>query len=461
MNETKIKKRGLFGAVDMRDGPVFSSMLKYVVPIVLSGILQSLFSAADIAVVGNFAGTSAVAAVGATSAIISFLVTVSISISSGVSIVLSRAIGAGDEQRIKRTVGTSAVLALVLGLTTAVAGVVFARPLLRLTGCPLAIMDGAVLYMRIYFLGLPATLLYNFLSPLLSLNGDTVRPFIYLAASGVLNVCLNLLFVIGLGMSVAGVAIATVISLYVSLLLLFIRITHIEGACRFSLCTLVFSFGTLRKILYYGVPSSVSGAASAFSSIYIQTIINSYGEAAISGNTAAGNLETFMFTALGAFYSAIPAFMGQNIGAGKRDRVIKVVRVGTLMTLAVGLIFGLLGSLFGGSLLSVYVPDSPEAIAFGMIRIKHILALGLVCSVTYAVGAINVGFGFSVFNGIVDLSSVCILRVIWLSLIYPLHPSAAMIYVCFPLGWALVIPLAGVRAFLGCRACKRGAALSL
>ena len=440
----------------MKDGPIFSSMLRYVIPIVLSGILQVFFNAADIAVVGNFSGTSTVAAVGAASAIISLVLASSISLSSGVSIVLARAIGAGDEHRIRRTVGTSAVLSFSLGVLVSAVAIIFAPQFLRMTGCPADILDAAVLYMRIYFLGLPANMLYNFLSPLLTLNGDTVRPFVYLAVSGAVNVALNLLFVLGFGIDVLGVAIASLVSIVLSFVLLFIRIRRLDGPCRFTFRPFVVSPGTLRKILYYGVPSAVGGTASAFAGVYVQAIVNSYGQAGISGNTAAGNVDGFMFTALNAFYATIPAFMGQNLGAGNRERVMKVARVGALMTVATGLLFALAALFFGENVLAIYIPDSPEAIDFGMIRLRHLMLLGPLCAMTYVVGAVNVGFGYSVYQSVVDLASVCLLRVVWIAFVYPLYPTPEMLYVCYPIGWLIVVPVAGIRAFLGYRACKRG-----
>ena len=458
----KIKKKSLFsGNVNMLEGSVTKSMIAFVIPLILSGILQSLFNAADIAVVGNFAGKEAVAAVGATSVIITFLVNVSVTLATGVNVILSRAIGAGDEHRIKRTVGTSFFVSLALGVLIAILGELLAYPLLELTGCPENIRDDAALYMRVYFIGVPATMFYNFMSSVVRLNGDSTRPFIYLSISGVTNVVLNLVFVIGFGMAVAGVAIATVISLYLSAVLLLIRILRIDGACRLDLKRLTFSTATFTKIMRYGIPSSVSTAASAISSMYIQSIVNSYGDVGISGNTAAVSIETFMFSVFGAIYGAIPAFMGQNIGAGNRERTMKVLRVGAIMTLAVGLVFGLVSGLFGKALLSLYLPNDPDAISFGLIRVRYILTLAMLCAATYIIGASIQSFGYTTFQMVYDLVATCALRVVWLAFIYPLNPTPEMLYVCFPLSWVIVIAVAGAYNAVICRRYMRGATVDL
>ena len=455
-------KKNLFSQhVDMLHGPLVRSMIIFMVPMLLSALLQSLFSAADIAVVGNYSGKEAVAAVGASAVIISFIVNVSISLSTGVNIILSRAIGMNDEARIKRTVGTTAVLSLSLGVSVALLGALLTEPLLLLTGCPENIRAAAALYLRVYLIGVPATMFYNFMSPLITLNGDSTRPFVYLAISGVTNVVLNLVFVAVFGMGVFGVALATVISLYLSAILLLIRVTQIEGACRFLPRNFAFSLYTLRKILQYGIPSSISCAASVVASMYIQTIVNSYGDVGISGNTAASSIEAFMFSTFGVLGAAIPAFLGQSIGAGDRKRSIRVVRIGLLMTLTVGLLFSSVALLFGRPLLSIYLPDSPEALEFGLVRLKRIMALGVFCSVTYVTMAIMNSFGHTLYQMICDLTFTCVLRVLWLAFVYPKAPKIEMLYVVYPLAWILVCLVSGTVSVVVLFRYKRGGEVNL
>jgi len=445
----------------MLHGPVARSMLIFMIPMVLSAILQSLFSAADIAVVGNFAGKEAVAAVGATTSVITFIVSVSISLATGVNIILSRAIGMGDEPRMRRTVGTAMVLSLSLGTLLSLVGILVTYPLLKLTNCPENIRDLAALYMRIYLLGVPATMFYNFMSPVLTLNGDSTRPFIYLSISGVTHVALDLVFVAGLGMDVAGVALSTVISLYLSAVLLFIRITRIDGPCRITLSSFSFSFYTFGKILEYGVPSSISSATSAISSMYIQTIVNGFGDVGISGNTAAASLESFMFSIFGVLGGAIPAFMGQAIGADNRERVFKILKVGFIMTVGIGVVFGGVAALFGEGLLRIYLPSAPESVGFGLIRIRHIMMLAPLCAATYVLSAMMYSFGHTVLQMVCDIAFYCGLRVVWLALIYPMNPKPEMLYVSFPLTWVAVILVSSVFALFVVRSYKRGADVKL
>ncbi len=452
-----MKKKILFSNnVNMLEGSVAKSMIAFIIPLVLSGILQSLFNAADIAVVGNFSGKEAVASVGATSVIITFLVNVSIALATGVNVLLSRAIGASDKQRINRTVSTTFVISIALGVLIALLGELLAYPLLDLTGCPENVREGAAVYMRIYFVGVPAMMFYNFMSSVVRLNGDSARPFIYLVVSGVANVLLNLLLVIALDMGVAGVAIATVVSVYISAIMMLIRILRIEGDCRLDFKRLNFSFASFGKIMRYGIPASVSTAASAISSMYIQSIVNSYGDIGISGNTAATSIESFMFSVFGALYGAIPAFMGQNIGAGNKERTMKVLRVGLLLTLGVGVVFGFAAGVFGEQLLSLYLPNDPEAIEFGIVRLRFITMLAVLCAATYVIGASIQSFGYTTFQMIYDLAATCALRVVWLAFIYPLNPTPEMLYISFPMSWVVVIIVAGIYNAVVCRRYIRG-----
>lgn len=455
------KKSFFTQSVDMLHGPVVRSMIIFMIPMMLSAILQSLFSAADIAVVGNFASKESVAAIGTTTSVINFLVGVSISLSAGVNIILSRAIGMADEHRMRRTVGTATVLSLSLGVLLAVVGILVTYPLLRLTSCPDNIIDQAALYMRLYLISMPASLFYNFLSPVVTLNGDSTRPFIYLSVSGVANVVLNLIFVVGFGMDVVGVALATVISLYLSAFLLLLRITRVEGACRLNLRNLNFSWYTFRKILQYGIPSSISGATSCISSMYIQTIVNAYQDVGISGNTAAASLEGFMFSIFGVLGGAIPAFMGQAIGADDRARVFKILKVGLLMTVSVGVLFGFIAAFLGEALLSIYLPGEEEAIAFGLIRLRHIMMLSVLCAVTYVQSAMMFAFGRTVLQMVNDLCFYCAFRVVWLAVIYKLHPCPEMLYLTFPVSWLCVCLVMGVACFIVLRDYKRGAVAKL
>ena len=312
-------------SADLTSGPMLQKIILFSVPLAASSILQLLFNAADVVVVGRFAGSTALAAVGSNGALINLLVNLFVGLSLGANVVAARCFGARDEKGVQDTVHTAVALGLVSGVLLAVVGFCTARGLLELMSCPEDVIGLSALYLKIYFIGMPMTMLYNFSSALLRAVGDTKRPLYCLAAAGVINVVLNLVFVIGFSMSVAGVALATIISQTVSALLVTGMLVREEGALRLDLRRLAFHAGTLKQILLIGLPAGLQSTVFSLSNVVIQSSINSFGSMVVAGNSASSNLEGFVYTAMNAFAQAAVTFTSQNMGAHDLNRVNKGV----------------------------------------------------------------------------------------------------------------------------------------
>lgn len=424
--------------IDMTGGPLPSSLIAYAAPLVLTSMLQILYHAADIAVVGNFGSETGVASIGATTPIINFLVNVFINIATGANILLARYRGARDTENVKRTISTTYVFSLILGVVIMGVGMLFAKPILLLTDCPDNVLGGAITYMKIYMIGVPAAMFYNFMSFVLRSMGDSKRPFIYLTLSGITNVILNCVFVIAFNMDVAGVAIATVVSQYLSAVLLFIRLVRFRDENRLYPLSAKINMPTLAKVVRYGMPSAISGASFSFSNIIIQSAINTYGDAAMAGNTAASNIESlFLFSITTPLCQTAAAFIGQNIGAGNRDRCVKIARQLYLIGSAFVAALGAFVLIFNREMLSLFVPGNEAAIDFGVIGMD----LRMWVCVVYVVLSISNGvmqaFGYTMYQMINSLVGIVGIRLIWMLLIYPIPAvtSPFGLFVCYPITW--------------------------
>lgn len=376
--------------IDMCSGKLLPKILTFALPLMCSSVLQLLFNAADIVVVGKFAGDNSLAAVGSNAALINLMVNLFVGLSVGANILAARYTGAGNREGLRQTVHTSMLLALLSGILLAVVGVITARPLLHLMQVPDSILPLAALYLRIYFLGMPAAMLYNFGAALLRSVGDTRRPLYYLIAAGIVNVALNLLLVIVFQLDVAGVAIATVVSQCLSAFLVVRCLMHEEGDIRLELRELRITLPRLGQILEIGIPSGIQGVAFSLSNVIIQASINGFGETVISGNTAASNIEGFIYVACNAFCQANMAFTSQNYGAGKLER---------LKPIALYILCGLMD------------------VIVGSIR----------------------GIGYSITPMIVTLLGACAFRVVWIATIFrvPRFHTPETIYWSYPISWAL------------------------
>ncbi len=351
--------------MNMCEGPLAGKMMIFTIPLMFSGILQLLFNAADTIVVGRYAGKEALAAVGSTTSLINLLVNMFMGLSVGANILISRYYGAKKEEDIRETVHTSITVAALAGVILAVLGNLFAKPILILMGSPADVVELAAIYVKIYFAGMPVILIYNYGAAILRAIGDTKRPLYYLTAAGVVNVVLNLIFVIGLKLSVAGVALATVISQCVSVGLLLNCMCKMEGSCRLELKKLGMNKEKAWLLLRHGLPAGLQGSVFSFSNVLIQSSINSFGSVAMAGSSAASNIEGFVYTAMNSFQQTALCFTSQNLGGGKYDRIPKVLRNSLLMVALVGIVMGGGCYIFGRQLLGVYSSDT-EVIAYGI-----------------------------------------------------------------------------------------------
>ncbi len=343
--------------IDMCNGPLLGKILRFAVSLMLSGVLQLFFNAADIVVVGRFTGHTALAAVGSTGALINLLINVFVGLSIGTNVLVARYYGAQDAKQLSETVHTSVLTSLVSGVILIAVGVAFAEPLLTLMGTPEDVLGQAALYMRIYFVGMPAMMLYNFGAAILRSVGDTKRPLYFLTIAGVVNVILNLFFVIVFHLGVAGVAIATVISQVISAGLVTICLMKTNASYRLELHKLHIYKDKFFGMMRVGLPAGMQGAVFSISNVLIQSSINSFGSTVMAGSTAAANIEGFVYTAMNAFYQTALSFTGQNMGAKKYDRVAKILRICILCVTVTGVVLGCGAYLLGTPLLSIYTSD--------------------------------------------------------------------------------------------------------
>lgn len=420
--------------MDMCNGPIFKKLLIFALPLMLSGILQLLFNAADIVVVGKFTGSHALAAVGSTGALINLFVNVFIGFSIGTNVLVAQYFGARDEKNVQETVHTSILLGIVGGFILIVAGIVFAKPMLEWMDTPDNVLEHAVLYMRIYFVGMPAMLVYNFGAAILRAIGDTKRPLYYLLSAGVINVVLNLFFVIVLDMGVAGVAAATVASQVVSAVLIVRCLMQSEGIYRLNLHELKLHRKKLIRIVQIGLPAGLQGAVFSLSNVLIQSSVNSFGSVAMAGNTAAGNIEGFVYTSMNAIYQTALSFTSQNVGGGRQDRIPKIIFQCMAIVIVIGAVMGNLAYQCGPFLLGIYSSD-PEVIQFGMSRMQIICQWYFLCGIMDVAVGILRGLGYSVIPMLVSLTGACGLRVLWIFTVFAWKHSLFVLYLSYPITW--------------------------
>lgn len=421
---------------DLTSGPMLKKIILFSLPLAASSILQLLFNAADVIVVGRFAGSTALAAVGSNGALINLLVNLFVGLSLGANVVAARCFGAKDDRGVEQTVHTAVTLGFTGGILLAVVGFFAARGLLELMSCPEDVIDLSTLYLKIYFIGMPMSMLYNFSSALLRAVGDTKRPLICLASSGVINVVLNLFFVIVFQMSVAGVALATIISQTVSAIMVTIMLTKEQGALHLDLHKLGFHKGVLTQILRIGLPAGLQSTVFSLSNVVIQSSINSFGSIVVAGSSAAGNIEGFVYTGMNAFAQAAVTFTSQNIGARKYENIDRVMRNCLLCAATVGLVMGGGTVLAGNQLLRFYSTDA-TVIAAGMERLRIVCGAYLLCGIMDVLASSLRGLGYSVLPMVVSLIGSCLLRLVWIVTIFPLNRVPSMLYISYPISWLL------------------------
>lgn len=424
--------------MDMCNGPIFSKIVTFAIPLMLSGILQLLFNAADIIVVGRYAGSESLAAVGSTSSLINLLVNVFIGLSIGANVLVARFFGGHNHKDLEETVHTAMLLAAVSGAALIVIGVVLAAPLLELMGTPEDVLPLAVLYMRIFFIGMPATLVYNFGGAILRGIGDTKRPLYFLFTAGIINVLLNLVFVIRFSMGVAGVALATVIAQCVSAALIVQCLIRSDGSYRLNIKRLRIVKPKLKAIVKIGFPAGLQGAIFSVSNVLIQSSVNSFGSVAMAGNTASANIEGFIYTSMNAVYQTALSFTSQNFGAKQYKRMTRILLYCLGLVTFVGVVMGSGAVLIGRELIGVYSSD-PQVIQFGMYRLVIIGSTYFICGwMETVVGGLR-GMGYSVVPMLVSLTGACAFRVIWIFTVFAVNRSLETLYVSYPISWAITV----------------------
>lgn len=433
---SNLKKSRQTFEIDMCNGPLLPKMLLFTIPLILSGVLQLLFNAADVIVVGQFAGNEALAAVGSTSSLTNLLVNLFIGMSVGVNVLVARYYGGKQDGEVSETVHTAIVISVLGGVLLAVIGIVLAKPLLTLMDTPEDVIKHSVLYMRIYFMGMPVMLLYNFGSAVLRAIGDTRRPLFYLSIAGVINVCLNLWFVISLHMGVVGVALATIISQAVSAVLIVRCLIQSEGCFRLYPEKLKISWDKLLRIARIGLPAGIQGSLFSISNVLIQSSVNSFGSVAMAGNTAASNIEGFVYTAMNAVHQTAVSFTGQNLGGKRFDRISKILAQCLMLVTIIGLVMGNAVVLFGEPLLGLYSSDT-EVITYGQKRLLYICTIYCMCGIMdVLVGSIR-GLGYAIMPMIVSLLGACAFRVVWIYTIFSWNRTLETLYTSYPVSWTL------------------------
>lgn len=422
--------------IDMCNGPLLGKILVFYIPLMLSGVLQLLFNAADIAVVGRFAGNESLAAVGSTSSLTNLIVNLFIGLSVGANVLVARFYGAGQKDELKEMVQTAVATSVFSGIILVFVGFFVSKPALTLMGTPENVISHSVLYMRIYFAGMPFMMAYNFGAAVLRAVGDTKRPLYYLLLAGVVNVILNLIFVIVFQMGVAGVATATVISQAISAALVIRCLICTDSVYRLELKGIRIVPDKIAKMFKIGLPAGLQGALFSISNVLIQSSVNSFGSVAMAGNTAGSNIEGFVYTSMNAFYQSAISFCGQNYGAKKYRRVGKVLLICEILVIAVGLIMGIGAYLAAGTLLRLYSTD-PEVIAYGILRMGYICVPYFLCGMMdVMVGGLR-GIGYSIMPMLVSLTGACLFRVIWIYTVFHQVRTLPCLYISYPISWAL------------------------
>ena len=423
----------------MLHGPLFPSIVKYTIPIILTSLLQLLFNAADLVIVGRFCGSVSVAAVGATGSITNLMVNFFIGLSVGAGVTVAHGLGSREEAMVQNTIHTALPMALLSGAVLTVFGITCSETFLRMMGTPETVLPLSAVYMKIYFAGITFTMVYNFCAAILRAAGDTKSPLIYLSLAGVVNVVLNIFFVTVCHMNVAGVALATTISQGISAVLVVYALMKRTDVCRLELKKMRFHRLQLAKMLRIGLPAGIQSSLFSISNVLIQSSVNSFGDIFMSGNAASSNIEGFVYVSLNAFHQTAVNFIGQNAGAKQYKRVFRTLLICLGCVVVVGLSLGGLAYAFGPQLLSLYITDSPEAISYGMIRLGFICLPYFICGLMdVSTGALR-GLGASFVPMLISVLGVCGIRIGWIYTIFqiPRFHTPQCLYFSYTISWAI------------------------
>lgn len=424
----------------MTEGSVLKKMLLFSLPLMASGMLQLLFNATDVLVLGRFVSENAMGAVGSTSSLINLTINLFVGLSVGVNVVAAKAHGANSKSDMSDIVHTSMLLSVISGCVLMVIGIFLAPKLLILMKATENLLPLSTQYLRIYFIGMPATMIYNFGSAILRSIGDTKRPLYFLFSAGVINLVLNLMLVLAFDMGISGVAIATVISQIVSAVLVVICLMKERGAVRLNLKKLRLNGRVMISVVQVGIPAGLQGMVFSLSNVVIQSSVNLFGDTIISGNTAAQTIERFIYTAMNTFYQGAISFTGQNIGANRYDRVPKILASALGSVTVVGLVLGWLAFLFGEPLIGIY-SENPDVIDAGVTRLSIICTTYALCGMMDVMVGMLRGLGYSVVPMIVSLCGACGLRLLWIATVFqiPEYHNINTIYISYPISWTLTL----------------------
>lgn len=436
--------------IDMLNGSLVWPIMTYSIPIMLTSVLQLLFNAADLVVVGRYCGSVSVAAVGSTGAITNLIVNLFIGLSVGAGVSVAHGIGSREDGAVRETVHTAVPLAAVSGVFLTVFGVAFSEAILEAMSTPEDVLPLAALYMRIYFLGITFNMLYNFAASMVRAAGDTESPLVILTAAGVLNVILNVVFVHGFGMNVDGVAWATTISEALSAAAILYVMTRRTDACKLDLKKLHFHRKPIEKMLRIGVPAGIQSSMFSLSNVVIQSAVNGFGSIAVSGNAAVANLEGFEYVIVNSFHQTAVNFVGQNSGAMRYDRVKKTTWLCEIYAVIFGIVTGVLMCVFAPQLLSLYITDSQEAISIGIARMYITVLPYCLFAIQDVITGVLRGLGASFISMLLSVLGICGIRILWIYTIFqiPQFHTQSVLYMSYPLSWVItfVIQLAAFLA---------------
>ena len=426
--------------MDMVNGPLLGKILRFSVPLMLSGMLQLLYNAADVIVVGKFAGAASLAAVGSTGSLVNLLVNLFMGVSVGCNVLVARYYGARSEKSVSETVHCAVAASALIGLLAGAVGMIFSTPLLRLMGSPEDVLPLASLYLKIYFCGMPFNIMYNFGAAVLRAVGDTRRPLYILSAAGLVNVALNLLTVIVFSMGVAGGALATAVSQLISCALVLRCLTLRDDCCRLVRKEIRIYGDKLKEMIRIGLPAGIQGSLFSLSNVVIQSSINSFGSTVVAGNAAASNIEGFVYMAMNSIYQASITFVSQNFGAGKPERIRRVIGICMVTVTVIGGTLGLAAFFLHHPLLGIYASDAEglreQIIAVGYTRMHYVCAPYFLCGwMEVAAGGLR-GLGRSWLPTSIALLGSCVFRIVWINTVFRASQTLDMIYVSYPISWA-------------------------
>ena len=425
--------------MDMTTGPLMKKLVAYAVPVVITGILQLLFNAADVIIVGRYAGRTALAAVGSTTSLINLIVNLFMMTSIGVNVAVARYYGAHEPMEVSKTVSTAMTMSVIIGLFVGIFGIVASRPMLVLMESPADVLDQAALYLRIYFMGIPAFMVYNFGAAVLRAVGDTQRPMKFLTIAGIINVILNLITVVGFKMGVAGVAIATAVSQYVSAAFIVMSLVTTESCLHLEVKELRIYKDKLAEILRIGLPAGLQSLLFSVTNVMIQASVNTFGSTIMAGSSAASNIDGFIYTAMNAVTQTAMAFTGQNMGARKYERIGRILGRCILLVTLVGGIMGALCSLFRNGLINIYANGDPEVIYWGAQRMLIVALPYFIFGISDTIVGVVRGMGNSTLPMIISIFGVCAFRVLWLYTAFAVEPTFAVLMLGYPVSWIVTL----------------------